>query len=84
MNTLFELTVSLSRGSFGVSRFPAIGNANSSALLLAKEGFQVVTTIGIPESRIIFSQIATCLACSPKSNTANKVNKKTYDLNCRL
>jgi putative ATPase len=47
-----------------------IGNANPNALLLATEGFQAVTMIGMPESRIILSQIATYLACSPKSNAA--------------
>jgi putative ATPase len=47
-----------------------IGNANPNALLLATEGFQAVTMIGMPESRIILSQVATYLACSPKSNAA--------------
>lgn len=47
-----------------------IGNANPNALLLATQGFQAVTMIGMPESRIILSQVATYLACSPKSNAA--------------
>jgi putative ATPase len=47
-----------------------IGNANPNALLLATEGFQAVNLIGMPESRIILSQIATYLASSPKSNAA--------------
>jgi putative ATPase len=47
-----------------------IGNANPNALLLATEAFSAVTMIGMPESRIILSQVATYLACSPKSNAA--------------
>lgn len=64
-----------------------IGNANPNALLLATEGFQAVNVIGMPESRIILSQIATYLACSPKSNAAylaigeaQSLVKKTGDL----
>jgi putative ATPase len=47
-----------------------IGNANPNALLLATEAFSAVTVIGMPESRIILSQVTTYLACSPKSNAA--------------
>ena len=47
-----------------------IGNANPNALLLATAAFQAVTMIGYPESRIILSQCATYLACSPKSNAS--------------
>ena len=47
-----------------------IGNANPTALVLANSTFQSVSTIGMPESRIILSQCATYLACSPKSNAA--------------
>lgn len=47
-----------------------IGNANPNALLLATQGFQAVTMIGMPESRIILSQVTTYLACSTKSNAA--------------
>lgn len=47
-----------------------IGNANPNALLLATSTFQAVTMIGYPESRIILSQCATYLACSPKSNAS--------------
>ena len=49
-----------------------IGNANPTALVIANNTFQAVTTIGYPESRIILSQCATYLACSPKSNAAYK------------
>ena len=47
-----------------------IGNANPTALVLANSTFQSVAAIGMPESRIILSQCATYLACSPKSNAA--------------
>jgi len=47
-----------------------IGNANPNALLLATSCFQAVELIGYPECRIILSQAATYLACSPKSNAA--------------
>ncbi|NLF42709.1 MAG: replication-associated recombination protein A [Bacteroidales bacterium] len=47
-----------------------IGNANPNALLLANSCFQAVTTIGMPESRIILSQTAVYLASSPKSNAS--------------
>jgi putative ATPase len=64
-----------------------IGNANPNALLLATEGFQAVNMIGMPESRIILSQITTYLACSAKSNAAylaigkaQKAVKTTGDL----
>jgi putative ATPase len=45
-----------------------IGNANPTALVIANNTFQAVTTIGYPESRIILSQCAVYLATSPKSN----------------
>ena len=47
-----------------------IGNANPTALVIANNTFQAVTTIGFPESRIILSQCVTYLATSPKSNAA--------------
>ncbi len=45
-----------------------IGNANPTALVIANNTFQAVTTIGYPESRILLSQCAVYLATSPKSN----------------
>ncbi|MDO5106362.1 replication-associated recombination protein A [Capnocytophaga sp.] len=64
-----------------------IGNANPTALILANNTFQAVTTIGYPESRIILSQCAAYLAASPKSNAAYKainlaqqIVKQTGDL----
>ncbi|SFD40789.1 putative ATPase [Algibacter lectus] len=53
-----------------ISASEDIGNANPTALVIANNTFQAVSTIGHPESRIILSQCATYLACSPKSNAA--------------
>ena len=53
-----------------------IGNANPTAMILANNTFQAVTTIGYPEARIILSQCAIYLASSPKSNASyNAINK---------
>jgi len=49
-----------------------IGNAEPYALQLATAAFDAVHKIGMPESRIILSQIATYLAGVPKSNAAYK------------
>ncbi|WP_029035458.1 replication-associated recombination protein A [Salinimicrobium terrae] len=64
-----------------------IGNANPTALILANNTFQAVSTIGHPESRIILSQCCIYLATSPKSNAsymaineAQSIVKKTGDL----
>jgi len=64
-----------------------IGNANPNALLLANTCFQSVNVIGMPEGRIILSQTAVYLACSPKSNAsymaienASSMVEKTKDL----
>ncbi|MBS4014069.1 MAG: replication-associated recombination protein A [Bacteroidetes bacterium] len=55
-----------------------IGNANPNALLLATNCFQAITMIGMPEGRIILSQTATYLACSPKSNAAYMAIEKAW------
>jgi putative ATPase len=47
-----------------------IGNANPTALVMAINAFQAVDVIGYPEARIILSQCAIYLACSPKSNSS--------------
>lgn len=47
-----------------------IGNANPTALVMANNTFQAVNMIGYPEARIILSQCAIYLACSPKSNAS--------------
>ncbi|GLB53316.1 ATPase AAA [Neptunitalea chrysea] len=68
-----------------------IGNANPTALIMATNTFQAVTTIGYPESRIILSQCAIYLATSPKSNAsymainkAQQLVKQTGDLSIPL
>jgi len=47
-----------------------IGNAEPYALSLANAGFEAVRNIGMPEARIILSQVTTYLASVPKSNAA--------------
>ena len=74
-----------------ISASEDIGNANPTALVIANNTFQAVSTIGYPESRIILSQCAIYLACSPKSNasykaigTAQQVVKETGNLQVPL
>jgi putative ATPase len=57
-----------------------IGNANPNALLLANACFDAVNKIGWPESRIILSQTAVYLACSPKSNASYMAIEKALAL----
>ena len=47
-----------------------IGNAEPYALSLANAGFDAVKNIGMPEARIVLSQVTTYLASVPKSNAA--------------
>jgi putative ATPase len=47
-----------------------IGNAEPYALSLANAGFEAVKNIGMPEARIILSQVTTYLSSVPKSNAA--------------
>jgi len=47
-----------------------IGNAEPYALSLANAGLQAVHAIGMPEARIVLSQVCTYLAACPKSNAA--------------
>jgi putative ATPase len=68
-----------------------IGNANPTALIMANNTFQAVSTIGHPESRIILSQCAIYLATSLKSNAsymaignAQRLVKETGDLSVPL
>jgi putative ATPase len=68
-----------------------IGNANPTALIMANNTFQAVSTIGYPESRIVLSQCATYLATSIKSNAsymainkAQQIVKQTGDLSVPL
>lgn len=53
-----------------ISASEDIGNANPTALIMANNCFQAVTSIGMPESRIILAQCVTYLASSEKSNSA--------------
>jgi putative ATPase len=57
-----------------------IGNANPTALVIANNTFQAVSTIGFPESRIILSQCTTYLACSTKSNASYMAINKAQSL----
>ena len=68
-----------------------IGNANPTALVLANNTFQAVTSVGYPEARIILSQCVIYLATSPKSNAsymaikeAQQLVKQTGDLSVPL
>ncbi|MAT89760.1 MAG: AAA family ATPase [Flavobacteriaceae bacterium] len=68
-----------------------IGMANPTALVMANNTFQAVTTIGFPEARIILSQCAIYLATSAKSNAsykaindAQQVVRQTGDLSVPL
>lgn len=47
-----------------------VGMANPSALNTAVSALYAVRNIGMPEARIILSQAALTVACSPKSNSA--------------
>lgn len=55
-----------------ISASEDIGLANPNALLLADTALRSVQSIGMPEARIILSQVLIYLATSPKSNTAYK------------
>lgn len=59
-----------------ISASEDIGLANPTALIMANNTFQAVSTIGFPESRIILAQCAIYLANSPKGNASyNAINK---------
>lgn len=53
-----------------ISASEDIGLANPTALVIANNTFQAVTTIGYPEARILLSQCAIYLATSAKSNAS--------------
>ncbi|HET8808954.1 MAG TPA: replication-associated recombination protein A [Flavobacteriaceae bacterium] len=74
-----------------ISASEDIGNANPTALVMANNTFQAVTTIGFPEARIVLSQCAVYLATSEKSNAsymainkAQQLVKQTGDLSVPL
>ncbi len=58
-----------------------IGNADPFALTLATDCFTAVTYVGLPEAKIILSQVAAYLATTPKSNAAIvAINKAIEDV----
>ncbi|MCZ2338992.1 MAG: replication-associated recombination protein A, partial [Chitinophagales bacterium] len=57
-----------------------VGLANPNALLLANNCFQAVHHIGMPEGRIVMSQTAVYLACSPKSNSTYKAINSAIEM----
>ncbi len=58
-----------------------IGNADPNALTIATSCFTAVTYIGMPEAKIILSQVAAYLATTPKSNAAvMAINKAIEDV----
>ncbi len=59
-----------------ISASEDIGNANPTALVMATNTFQAVSTIGYPEARIILSQCAIYLATSAKSNASYEAINK--------
>ncbi|PIF00766.1 MAG: AAA family ATPase [Maribacter sp.] len=74
-----------------ISASEDIGLANPTALVIANNTFQAVTTIGYPEARIILGQCAIYLATSAKSNAsymainaAQQTVKQTGDLSVPL
>ena len=44
-----------------------IGNANPTALMMANSAMDAVHKLGMPEARIVLSQVVTYLAASPKA-----------------
>ncbi|WP_378186770.1 replication-associated recombination protein A [Aquimarina sp. W85] len=63
-----------------ISASEDIGNANPTALIMANNTFQAVTTIGYPESRILLSQCTVYLATSAKSNASYMAINKAQQL----
>lgn len=57
-----------------------IGNANPNAMLIANQCFDAAHKIGFPECRIILSQAAIYLACSPKSNSSYMAIEEALEL----
>ncbi|NJB81971.1 replication-associated recombination protein A [Wenyingzhuangia aestuarii] len=63
-----------------ISASEDIGNANPTALIMATNTFQAVTTIGYPEARILLSQCAIYLANSAKSNASYEAINKAIQI----
>jgi len=47
-----------------------VGNADPQALVLATAAAQAVQFVGMPEAKIVLSQVVTYIACAPKSNAS--------------
>ncbi|MFH0882869.1 MAG: replication-associated recombination protein A [bacterium] len=56
-----------------------IGNANPNGLLLAEAAFEAVHKVGMPEGRILLSQVTTYLAASPKSNASYRAIEEALE-----
>lgn len=63
-----------------ISASEDIGIANPTALIMANNTFQAVTTVGYPEARIILSQCVVYLATSAKSNASYMAINKAQQL----
>ncbi len=63
-----------------ISASEDIGLANPNALLMTTTAFQAIQAIGLPEARIILSQAAIYLACSPKSNSSYMAIRKAQQM----
>ena len=57
-----------------------IGNANPTALVLANNCFQAISSVGYPECELILSQTALYLATCPKSNASYKAIKNAKEI----
>ncbi len=57
-----------------------VGNADPRGLTLAVSGLQAVEAIGMPEARIVLSQVTTYLSSCPKSNASYKAIGKASEV----
>ncbi|RKY28355.1 MAG: replication-associated recombination protein A [Candidatus Omnitrophota bacterium] len=55
-----------------------IGLADPQALVLATSGFKAVEVVGMPEARIILSEVTIYLSCAPKSNSSYLAIERAY------
>ncbi|MCD6539297.1 MAG: replication-associated recombination protein A [Candidatus Omnitrophica bacterium] len=55
-----------------------IGLADPQALVLATSAFKAVEVVGMPEARIILSEVTIYLSCAPKSNSAYLAIERAY------
>lgn len=58
-----------------------IGNADPQALILASAGLQAIEFVGMPEGKIILSQLVTYMSLAPKSNASyTAINQAMEDV----